>query len=93
MIRSFRHKGLRRLFEDGDASGVPAHLVRKLVNVMAFLNVANAPEEAGPLPGLRLHRLKGDMKGTWSITISGNWRLVFRFADGDAHDVDFLDYH
>ena len=93
MIRSFRHKGLRRLFENGDASGVPAHLVRKLVNVMAFLNVTDAPEEAAPFPGLRLHRLKGGMKGTWSITISGNWRLVFRFTNGDAHDVDFLDYH
>jgi toxin HigB-1 len=68
-------------------------LVRKLANVMTFLNVANAPEEAAPLPGLRLHRLKGDMKDTWSITITGDWRLIFRFADGDAHDLDFLDYH
>jgi proteic killer suppression protein len=93
MIRSFRHKGLSRLFEDGDARGVPPHLARKLVNVLTFLNVANNPEEAAPFPGLRLHRLKGEMEGNWSITISGNWRVVFRFEKGDAYDVDFLDYH
>jgi proteic killer suppression protein len=73
--------------------GVPSHLARKLVNVLSFLNVATAPEEAAPLPGLRLHRLKGELSGMWSITISGDWRVTFRFEKGDAHDVDFLDYH
>jgi len=93
MIRSFRHKGLKRLFERGDARGVPSQLARKLKNVLTFLSVATRPEEAAPFPGLRLHRLKGDMDGMWSVTISGNWRVVFRFENGDAYDVDFLDYH
>jgi toxin HigB-1 len=93
MIRSFRHKGLRRLFEAGDARGVPPQLAGKLVNVLSFLNVARSPEEAAPLPGLRLHRLKGELSGMWSITISGNWRVTFRFERGDAYDVDFVDYH
>jgi proteic killer suppression protein len=93
MIRSFRQKGLRRLFEAGDARGVPPQLACKLINVLSFLSVAASPEEAAPLPGLRLHRLKGELGGTWSITTSGNWRLTFRFERGDAYDVDFLDYH
>jgi proteic killer suppression protein len=93
MIRSFRHRGLRRLFETGDTRGVPPHLARKLVNVLSFLSAAASPEEAAPLPGLRLHRLKGELSGMRNITISGNWRVTFRFERGDAHDVDFLDYH
>ena len=93
MIRSFRHKGLRRLFEEGDARGVPPQLARKLMNVLSFLNVAASPDEAAPLPGLRLHRLKGELGGIWSITISGNWRVIFRYERGDAYDVDFVDYH
>jgi len=93
MIRSFRHKGLRRLFEVGDPRGVPPQLARKLVNVLSFLNVAANPEQAAPFPGLRLHRLKGELGGMWSITISGNWRVIFRFERGDTYDVDFLDYH
>jgi len=93
MIRSFRHKGLRRLFEDGDTRGVPPQFSRKLVNVLSFLNVATSPDETAPLPGLRLHRLKGELGGMWSITISGNWRVIFRFERGDAFDVDFVDYH
>jgi proteic killer suppression protein len=91
MIRSFRHKGLRRLFEAGDTRAVPPDLARKLRNILTFLNVAASPEEAAPFPGLRLHQLKGDMKGMWSITVSGNWRVIFRFEDAD--DVDFVDYH
>jgi proteic killer suppression protein len=84
---------LRRLFEAGDPRGVPAQLAHKLINVLSFLNVAASPEQAAPLPGLRLHRPKGDLSGMWSITISGNWRVIFRFERGDAHDVDFVDYH
>ncbi len=93
MIRGFRHKGLKRLFEDDDASGVPPHLARKITNVLTFLNVAARAEEAAPFPGMKLHRLKGDLAGMWSISISGNWRITFRFATGDAFDVDFVDYH
>jgi proteic killer suppression protein len=93
MIRSFRHKGLRRLFEEADARGVPPELVKKLRNILTFLNAANAPAEAAPFPGWRLHALKGDLSGFWSISVSGNWRVIFRFADGDAHDIDLVDYH
>ncbi len=93
MIRSFRHKGLRRFFESGDTRGVPPQFAPKLVNVLSFLNVAASLDEAAPLPGLRLRRLKGELGGMWSITISGNWRVIFRFDKGDAYEVDFLDYH
>ena len=93
MIRSVRHKGLRRLFEEDDARGVPSQFAGKLRNILSFLNAANTPEEAAPFPGLRLHPLRGDMRGMWSVTVSGNWRIVFRLERGDAHDVDFVDYH
>lgn len=93
MIRSFRHKGLRRLFEQADARGIPSHLARKIGNVLSFLRAAATPDEAAPLPGLRLYRLKGDQEEFWSITVSGNWRIIFRFDKGDAYDVDFVDYH
>lgn len=93
MIRSFRHKGLKRLFEKADERGVPAQLARKLSNILSFLNAAAYPDEAAPLPGLRLHRLKGAKEGAWSITVTGNWRVIFRFEKGDAYDVDFVDYH
>jgi toxin HigB-1 len=92
VICSFRHKGLRRLFEDDDARGVPSSLTGRLRNVLTFLNAANTVEQAAPFPGLRLHPLKG-MRGMWSITVSGNWRIVFRFEKGDAYDLDFTDYH
>jgi proteic killer suppression protein len=93
MIQLFRHKGLRRLFEDDDARGVPPELVRRLRSILTFLNAASAPGQAAPFPGLRLHPLKGEMRGMWSLSVSGNWRVVFRFEGGDAHDVDLLDYH
>lgn len=93
MIRSFRHKGLRRLFEDDDARGIPSQLAGKLRNILTFLNAANTPEQAAPFPGLRLHPLKGDMRGMWSITVTGNLRVVFRFEAADVYDVDLVDYH
>ncbi len=93
MIRSFRHKGLRRLFEDDDTRGIQSQLSDKLRNILTFLNAASTPEQAAPFPGLRLHALKGDMRGMWSVTVSGNWRVVFRFEKTDAYDVDLVDYH
>ena len=92
-IRSFRHKALKRLFEDGDARGLPAGQIQKLLDVLAALDTAEEPSEVGLFPGWRLHRLKGDRKGLWSITITGNWRVIFRFDKGDAWDVDLIDYH
>ena len=92
MIRSFRHKGLRRLFEKGETKGVRADHVEKLENILAVLNLAKKPEDMN-LPGFRLHPLKADLKGFWSVTVRANWRVIFRFHEGDAYDVDLIDYH
>jgi len=92
VIRNFRHKGLKRLFTDGDRKGVGPDLLEKVENILFVLNRARAPEEMN-LPGFRLHPLKGDRKGFWAVVVRANWRIVFRFDDGDAADVDLVDYH
>lgn len=92
MIRSFRHKGLKRLYEDTNARGVIAEHVVKLRDILVRLDAARAVADMD-LPGFRLHPLKGEDKGFWSVTVRANWRVVFRFADRDAFDVDYLDYH
>jgi proteic killer suppression protein len=92
VIRTFRHRGLRRLFEDDDPSKVRADQLRRIADILAHLDLALKPSDFD-LPGYRLHPLRGDRKGHWSVTISGNWRIVFRFEDGDAFDVDLVDYH
>ena len=92
MIRSFRHKGLRLVFERGDRKGVQPAYAGKIERILARLDEAS---KAGgmDLPGFRLHPLKGDLAGLWSVTVSGNWRVVFRFDDGHAENVDLVDYH
>lgn len=92
MIRTFRHKGLRRLFEDNDARGVRADHTDKLLRVLARLHAARTVVDMD-LPGYRLHPLKGELKGFYAVTVQANWRVIFRFIDGDAQDVDYLDYH
>lgn len=92
MIRTFRQRGLKRLFQDGDASKVRADQLKRIADVLAHLDAALHPVDVD-LPGYRLHALKGDRKGYWSVSISGNWRIVFRFEDGDVFDVDLVDYH
>ena len=92
MIRSFRHKGLKRLFENAETKGVRQDHVEKIENILAVLNRARAPEEMD-LPGFRLHPLKGDLKGFWGVTVRANWRVVFRFHEGEPCDVDLTDYH
>jgi proteic killer suppression protein len=92
MIRTFRHKGLKRLFERDKASGLRADQVGRIKDALAHLDRSQKPTDLD-LPGYRLHALKGNLRGFWSITISGNWRMVFRFEDGDALDVDLIDYH
>jgi len=92
MIRTLRHRGLKRLFQDGDTGKVPAEMLKRIADVLAHLDTALHPVDVD-LPGYRLHPLKGDLKGYWSVSISGNWRVVFRFADGDVFDVDLVDYH
>ena len=92
MIRTFRHKGLRQLFRAGGSRGVSPDLARRLIRQLDLLNRAASPQDMN-LPGYRLHELKGARKGTWSVTVSGNWRLTFAFRGGDAYDVDLEDYH
>jgi toxin HigB-1 len=92
MIRSFRHKGLKRLYQDADSRGVISEHVVKLRDILARLDAARALADM-EVPGFRLHPLKGELKGFWSVTIRANWRVIFRFADQDAFDVDYLDYH
>ncbi len=80
-IRTFRHRGLKR-----------ADQARRIADLLGHLDTAQRPSDL-ELPGYRLHALKDDMKGVWSATISGNWRITFRFVDGDTFDVDLVDYH
>jgi proteic killer suppression protein len=91
VIRSFRHRGLKRLWE-GDPSRVGAALRSRIENVVAVLDAAATPADLD-LPGRRLHALKGEWKGLWPVTVSGNWRVTFRIDGGDAFDVDLTDYH
>ncbi|MGR3317376.1 MAG: type II toxin-antitoxin system RelE/ParE family toxin [Candidatus Anammoxibacter sp.] len=92
MIQSFKHKGLKLLFEKNDPKKLSARDIERLENILAFLNRAARPENMG-LNSFRLHPLKGNRKGFWSVTVRSNWRVVFRFKDGDAYDVDLIDYH
>jgi proteic killer suppression protein len=92
MIKSFRHKGLRSLFESGKAAGVQASHVKRLRMQLAALDTAQVIDDMD-IPGFRLHALKGEMRGRWSITVNGNWRLTFEFEDGNAYILDDEDYH
>ena len=92
MIRRFRHRGLKGMYERGDASRVGPALADRVALALADLDDACKPSDLD-LPGYRLHPLKGELKGYWSISISGNWRVIFRFENGDACDVDLIDYH
>jgi proteic killer suppression protein len=89
---SFRHKGLKQMFEKGQARLVASSLRVRIANILAVLDAAESARDLVG-PGRRLHELQGDQEGAWSVTVSGNWRITFRFADGNAHDVDLVDYH
>lgn len=92
MIESFRHKGLKRLHEKGDRSGLSASMVPRIEEILSVLDAAETVQEAD-IPGYRLHPLTGDLKGFWSIRVTANWRIVFRFEEGEAREVDLTDYH
>ena len=92
MILSFRHRGLKRLYERDDRSRLQPELADRIEEILGLLDVAESPRDLG-LPGFRLHPLKGDLKNFWSVTVSGNWRIIFRFRGQDAVDVDLIDYH
>ncbi len=92
MIRSLRHRGLRRLYDNGDPSRIDAALRGKIQRILSVLDAAELPRNVD-LPGFHLHRLKGDLAGFWAVAVSGNRRMIFRFEEGDVFDVDLVDYH
>jgi len=92
VIRGFKHKGFDRFFETGSKSGIQAQHAERLRLILARLNAATAPRDMA-LPGLDLHPPKGDRRGAWAVSVSGNWRVTFRFVGKDADSVDYEDYH
>jgi len=92
MIKRFKHKGLKELYESESKQGVTPEHAARLRLILARLDASTAPEDMN-LPGLSLHPLKGSLKNFWSVSVSGNWRVIFRFKDGHVIDVDYLDYH
>ncbi|MGE0128615.1 MAG: type II toxin-antitoxin system RelE/ParE family toxin [Blastocatellales bacterium] len=92
MIKSWLHKGLRDFFETGSKKGIPPELASRIRIRLDALDAATIINDLD-LPGFNLRELKGDRKGTWSIWVSGNWRITFKFANGNATDVNLEDYH
>ena len=92
MIGSFKHKGLKRLYEKDDASKLKADQVKKIQRILSLLDIAEAPGDLD-LPGYGLHPLKGELKGHYAVSVNGNWRITFRLESGHAQDVDLVDYH
>ena len=93
MIQSIKHKGLKKLFLQDDASGINPEFLKRIRKILALLNIAESVDEIGSYPGYRLHQLKGELKGFWSVSVSGNYRVTFRFESGNAYEVDLIDYH
>ena len=91
-IASFNHKGLKKLYEDDDRKLLRPDLVNRISTLLAYLDNARVIEDLD-IPSLRLHALKGELKGFWAVTVRANWRIVFRFADGEASAVELIDYH
>ena len=92
MIRSFKHRGLKRLYERDDRSGVRPDILETVERIMTVLDTATTPQ-ALDIPRFRLHRLKGNLEGFWSVTVRANWRIIFRFEGADAFGVELIDYH
>ena len=92
MIGSFKSKRLKRLYQKGDKSVIGATMIDRVEEILSVLEAAETIDEVN-IPGYRLHPLVGDKAGYWSVRVTGNWRIVFSFADGEAHDVDLDDYH
>jgi proteic killer suppression protein len=92
LIRSFKHRGLKRLYELGEHRGIRPDLMGDVQEILTVLDAAESPRDLD-LPGYRLHALKGDLKGFWAVTVRANWRIVFRFEGKDALNVELVDYH
>jgi toxin HigB-1 len=97
MIKSFRHKGLKLLYDEDDPRKLNAEHIRRLKLILTTLDAVGTVEEnmsPSDFPAvLRLHQLKGNLQGFWAVTVQANWRVIFRFADGHIYDVDLVDYH
>lgn len=92
MIVSFRHKGLQKYFETGSLAGIQAVHAKRLKMQLTALETAHVIDDMD-IPGFRLHPLKGEAKGRWSVSVSGNWRMTFEFTNGNAYVLDYEDYH
>lgn len=92
VIRNIRHKGLAGLYYQDQSKGVQQAHIKRLRQILALLDSASVPDDMDA-PGLRMHQLKGDMAGYYAVSVSGNWRVIFRFEDGATADVDYVDYH
>ena len=92
MIKSFRHRGLKRFYGRGDRSLIHPDLRERVEVILALLDVASSPESMR-FPDYRLHPLKGKLRGYWSVTVKTNWRIIFRFEGGNVYDVELIDYH
>ncbi len=92
MIQSFRHKGLRKFFESGNAAGIQPHHAKRLQMLMTALDTSQSIEDMN-VPGFRLHPLKSSERGRWSVWVNGNWRVTFEFRDGHVYVLDYEDYH
>lgn len=92
MIESFRHKELKKFYEEDDSRKLPPEMVERIRDILTALDAALAVEELNR-PSFRLHPLKGALKGSWTVTVLANWRIIFRFSNGAVSDVDFIDYH
>jgi proteic killer suppression protein len=91
-IKGFKHSGLKRFFDGNDGRRLPQDRLNRIDDILAKLTKSDALDALG-VPGYRLHLLKGDRKGYWSVRVSANWRIVFRFESGNVYDVDLIDYH
>jgi len=92
VIKSFHHKGLQKFFFNGTKKGIQPKHAEKLADILDLLDAATEIRDMN-FPGSDLHPLKGDVRGFWSVKVSGNWRIIFRFEKGEVFDVDYVDYH
>lgn len=93
MIGSIAHKGLKRLWEKDDSSKLPSEQVDKIMRILEALDTIKTLEPLRAIPGYKLHSLSGDFKGYWSLTVTGNYRIIFRFENENTYDIDYVDYH
>lgn len=93
MIKSFKHKGLKRFFLKNDVSGLSPDQINKICNILTTLNISDNLKDIQAYKNYKLHELKGDLNGLWSVTVTANYRIIFKFDNGNVYDVDFIDYH